>query len=100
VVASLERLAPGVDAAQVELTSLTPSDPGFPVWTRIPGATVTAKLNEALPSLPVSAEAGATRLVVREVEELSASSSALGVDAPNEIADRTVFVDVIDLGGL
>jgi hypothetical protein len=100
VVASLERLAPGADAAQVELTSLAPSDPGFPVWTRIPGATVTAKLNEALPSLPVPAEPGATRLVVREVEELSASSSALGVDAPNEIADRTVFVDVIDLGGL
>jgi hypothetical protein len=38
----------------------------------------------------VPEDAGAVRLVVREVEELSASASALGVGSPNEIADRTV----------
>ena len=97
VIASLERLAPGATA---DLTSLTPADPGFPAWTRIAGATVAGTLNVQLPSLPVPADAGAVRLVVREVEELGTSASALGVDAPNEIADRTVFVDLIDVGGL
>lgn len=61
---------------------------------------MTGLVSQILPALPVPTDAGALRLVVREVEELQSSSSALGVDAPNEIADRTVFVDVVDLSGL
>lgn len=100
VFASLERLAPGTPPDQADLLSLAPTDPGFPAWTRLAGATVTGLVNQILPALPVPTDAGALRLVVREVEELQSSSSALGVDAPNEIADRTVFVDVVDLSGL
>lgn len=97
VVASLERLR-GVPPADhpAELTSLTLADPGFPVWTRVAGATVEGKTNEQLPTLEVPADRP-LRLVVREIEDLMPNVSAIGVDAARELADRTVFVDIIDL---
>jgi hypothetical protein len=100
VFASLERFAPGASPDGVDLTSLALGDPGFPAWVRVAGATVTGTVNQALPTLGLPADAGPLRLVVREVEELHSNVSALGVDAPSELADRTVFVDVVDLSDL
>lgn len=79
VVASIERSdAPSTTTAPVELTSLTLSPPGFPVWTRVAGATVTGTTNQTLPTLPVPADPGHLRLVVREVEELVPNTPAPG----------------------
>ena len=99
VFASLERLTrPPADAADPsDLASLGLGDPGFGAWTRLAGGTVAGVVNEVLPQLALPADAARLRLVVREVEEMHSDASALGVDAPNELVDRTVFVDVVDL---
>lgn len=98
VFASLERRADV--AGEGDLTSLTLGAPAFPAWTRVAGGTVSGLLGGALPPLVPPADGGQYRLVVREVEELGSNVSVLGVDAPDELADRTVFVDVIDLSTL
>lgn len=102
VFASLERRAGTVaDAADgADLTSLGPSDPAFPAWVRVADGAVAGELGEDLPPLTLAAGTEHLRLVVREVEEMHSDVSALGVDAPDELADRTVFVDVVDLAGL
>jgi hypothetical protein len=98
VVASIERSdAPSTAAAPVELTSLTLSPPGFPVWTRVTGATVTGTTGQPLPALAVPADPGHLRLVIREVEELTPSIAGTGVSAATELSQRTVYVDVVDL---
>ncbi|MGI8901999.1 MAG: hypothetical protein ACR2HA_13940 [Nocardioides sp.] len=96
IFASLERRvgAPGGD-----LTSLGLGDPDFPAWTRVAGGTTTGVVGESL-SLTPPADGGPLRLVVREVEEMRSDASVLGVDAPDELAHRTVFVDVVDLSDL
>jgi hypothetical protein len=93
VFASLERQA---GAAGGDLTSLGLADPGFPAWTRVAASTVVGVVGETL-SLAPPGDGGPFRLVVREVEELPSSASVLGVDAPDELAARTVFVDVVHL---
>ncbi|MEV7099721.1 hypothetical protein AB0M80_43585 [Amycolatopsis sp. NPDC051045] len=98
VFASIERQAGPV--GEGDLTSLTLSAPDFPAWTRVAGGTVSGTVDEALPTLVLPTDGGQLRLVVREVEEMRSDASALGVDAPDELADRTVFVDVIDLSNL
>jgi hypothetical protein len=99
VVASLERRT-GPAGGVVDLTALTLGDPGFPAWARVPGSTVTGVIGDALAVVVPDGVAGELRLVVREVEAMTANVTTLGVDAPDELADRTVFVDVVDLSTL
>ena len=75
-------------------------DPGFPAWQRVANDKESGTVNVDLPSLALPTQPGRFRLVVREVEELRANVSEIGVDAPSELADRTVFVDVVDLTDL
>ncbi len=98
VFASLERLTgpPGV----ADLTALGLDAPAFPAWTRVAGSTVSGTVGVPLPSVALPADGASLRLVVREVEEMSSNVTALGVDAPDELSDRTVFVDVVELTGM
>ena len=97
VFASIERLDASAPADGADLTSLGLGDPGFAAWQRVADGTVAGRLNSPL-TLP--ALAGRHRLVVREVEELGANLSPMGVEAPSELDKRTVYVDVVDLTGL
>jgi hypothetical protein len=97
VFASVERLEPSGAPDDVELTSLGLGDPGFPAWRRVAGGTVSGTVNTPLPVVSVPSGPGRFRVVVREVEELRANTSDIGVDAPTELNDRTVFVDIVDL---
>ena len=98
VFASLERTAGSPDGA--DLTALGLGAPAFPAWTRVAGSTVAGTVNGALPTLALPTDGAPLRVVVREVEEMSSSASALGVDAPDELSARTVFVDVVGLAGI
>jgi hypothetical protein len=96
VFAGLERRAgPAGDVG--DLTSLSLGDPAFAAWRLVAGSTVAGVVGSALPPVRVPDGAGPLRLVVREVEELHSSPSGVGVDAADELATRTVFVDVVDL---
>ena len=101
VFASLERFdGPSEATASSDLMSLGVGDPGFGAWMRVPGATVSGLVNQPLQSLTVPGDLGPLRLIVREVEEMRSDASTLGVDAPDEISNRTVFVDLVDLSSL
>jgi len=100
VFASIERLDPDAAPDGVDLASPDQGDPGFPAWQRVADGTESGTVNADLPSIALPAGPGRFRLVVREVEELRANVSEIGIDAPSELADRTVFVDVIDLTDL
>ena len=82
-----------------DLTSLNADEPAFPAWTRVISGTVAGVLGEQL-QVPVPGVGGPFRLVFREVEELASSRTVFGVDVPDELANRTVFVDVVDLSAL
>jgi hypothetical protein len=70
--------------------------PAFPVWTRVPGATVTGQTNQPLPPIAMPADAGRFRVVVREVEHLPSTTARL-VDAVNELTERTVYLDIVSM---
>lgn len=100
VFASLERLTGPAGVTAGDLTSLTAGDLSFSSWNRVSGSTATGVVGDALAVVVPSGVAGDLRLVVREVEEMTENVTALGIDAPDELADRTVFVDVVDLSTL
>jgi hypothetical protein len=85
--------APG---APVELTSLGAHVPAFPAWVRVPGATVAGTTGAALPPLPLPGGSGRFRIVVRETEDLGPRNDGL-VEAADELAERTVYLDVVPL---
>lgn len=85
--------APG---APVELTSLTGASPGFPVWVRVAGASVTRYTNQELPPLTLPSGPRRLRVVVREYEDLGEVGDGL-VDAPSELTERTVYLDIVHL---
>ncbi len=94
VVAALERR--DGTAASVGLTSLTgTAPPGVDTWVRVPGASVVGRTNEPLPALPVPADTGHLRVVIREVEDLDAPGGIVG--AARELAEHAVYVDAVDL---
>ena len=97
VTATLERSeiadAPG---APVELTALGSGVPSFPAWVRVPGGTVTGTTNAPLPTLATPDGPGRLRIVVRETEELGPRTEEI-LDAASELAERTVYLDVLPL---
>jgi hypothetical protein len=57
---------------------------------------VTGTTGQPLPTLPVPGGPGRLRVVVREAEDLPATGAGL-VDAARELAERTVYLDVVPL---
>ncbi|WP_153506103.1 hypothetical protein [Cumulibacter manganitolerans] len=78
------------------LTALGSAAPVFPAWTRVPGAVVSGTTNAPLPVLPLPQTGDRLRVVVRETEDLGPRADEL-LDAADELAERTVYLDVIPL---
>ena len=93
VQATLER----ADALGAELTALSISPPAVSHWTKVPGAVAEGTTNQPLSPITLPADAGTLRLVVRKVEQLTGQASGVGVGAAQELTERTVYVDVVDL---
>jgi hypothetical protein len=97
VTATLERSdAADAPGAPVELTALGAHLPAFPAWVRVPGVTVAGTTNAALPPLTLPGGSGRFRIVVRETEELGPRDDGF-VEASDELAERTVYMDVVPL---
>lgn len=85
---------PGMTAADIELSAVTPTE-GVAAWSRVPGAAVSGDLGLALPILPLPT-AGPLRLVVREIEQLDTDPIQPTADPVTaELTERTVFLDVV-----
>jgi hypothetical protein len=83
------------DAAGAELTAFAPA-PGVPAWEPVPGAVAHGGLGEGM-VLGLPAVAGRLRVRVRDVELVGADAGAPVplTGTPDELSERTVFLDVI-----
>lgn len=96
VIATIERLPAGLAPAAVDLTVVPGNADGTPAWERVPGLTATGELNTDLPALVLPPQ-GPLRLVVREIERLP-NLVEPGDTLDDELAQRTVYLDIITFG--
>lgn len=99
---ALERCArpPGMAVADVELTRLGQDGDDIPAWVRVPGFAASGVLNHALPPLRLppdpDGQAGPYRVYVRETEQVTLDPRpGSPVPAPEELTQRTVFLDTV-----
>jgi len=84
----------------IELTRLGQDSDDTPAWVRVPGFAASGALNEALPPLRLppdpDGQAGPYRLYVRETEQVTPDPRpGSPVPAPEELTQRTVFLDTV-----
>ncbi len=88
-------LPTGTPVSAIELTATTAE--GLAAWRPLPDHAVEGLLNSPLPILPLPSVAGALRVVIREIEQIPPTATVPGDALAAELAQRTVFVDVVPI---